>query len=143
MDHGTFLSATLGGLLIGASAAAMLLFLGRIAGISGIVGGLADVRPDGVGWRAWFLAGMLAGAGVLRAFAPGVFGAGPTASLGTLAVAGVLVGYGTRLSNGCTSGHGVCGLSRRSLRSLVAVLTFMGVAGVVVFVVRHLTGRVG
>ncbi len=127
-----------GGLLIGLSAAALLLLEGRIAGISGIVGRMLGPQGDEFGWRVWFVAGLLAGAVVLRVFAPGVFGAAPTASLGTLAVAGVLVGYGTRLANGCTSGHGVCGLSRRSPRSLASVATFMGVAVAVVFVVRHL-----
>jgi uncharacterized membrane protein YedE/YeeE len=142
VDVGVLLSATVGGLFIGAAATLLLLFVGRVAGISGIVGGLVDSQPDGVGWRLWFIGGLLAGAVLLRVFAPAALGA-PTASLGTLAVAGLLVGYGTRLSNGCTSGHGVCGLSRRSPRSLVAVLTFMGVGGVVVFVVRHVPGGLG
>jgi uncharacterized membrane protein YedE/YeeE len=133
--------AALGGLLIGLSAASLLLFDGRIAGISGVVGGLADTSPDGVAWRVWFLGGMFAGAAALRVFAPYVFGAGPSAAVPTLALAGALVGYGTRLSNGCTSGHGVCGLSRRSPRSLAAVMTFMGVAMAVVYVVRHILVR--
>ncbi|MEI8255959.1 MAG: YeeE/YedE thiosulfate transporter family protein [Deltaproteobacteria bacterium] len=127
-----------GGLLIGLSSAALLLLEGRIAGISGIVGRMFPPQAGEFAWRLWFVAGLLAGAVVLRVFTPGVFGAAPAASLGTLAVAGLLVGYGTRLANGCTSGHGVSGLSRRSPRSLAAVATFMGVAVGVVFVVRHL-----
>ena len=142
MDPRGVISAVAGGLLIGAAAAMLLLSVGRIAGISGIVGGLADRRPDGVGWRVAFVAGLVAGAVLLRVFAPTAFGA-PTASLGTLAVAGLLVGYGTRLSSGCTSGHGVCGLSRRSPRSALAVMTFMGVAAGVVFAVRHVLRGVG
>jgi uncharacterized protein len=137
MNLASCASPLAGGLLIGLAAASLLLTDGRVAGISGVVGGLVDPAPDGVAWRGWFVGGLLLGAIALRVFAPGVFGSGPSASLGTLAVAGALVGYGTRLSNGCTSGHGVCGLSRRSPRSLVAVITFMGVAMAVVYVVRH------
>jgi uncharacterized membrane protein YedE/YeeE len=137
MNLASFVSPLAGGLLIGLAAALLLLTDGRVAGISGVVGGLVEPSPDGVAWRAWFVGGLLLGAIALRVLAPGVFGTGPTASLGTLAVAGALVGYGTRLSNGCTSGHGVCGLSRRSPRSLVAVMTFMGIAIAVVYVVRH------
>jgi uncharacterized membrane protein YedE/YeeE len=142
LDVSVLLSAIVGGLFIGAAATLLLLFVGRVAGISGIVGGLVESQPDGMGWRLWFIGGLLTGAVLLRVFAPAALGA-PTASLGTLALAGLLVGYGTRLSNGCTSGHGVCGLSRRSPRSLAAVLTFMAVGGVVVFVVRHVVGGVG
>lgn len=127
-----------GGLLIGFSSATLLLLEGRIAGISGIVGRLFSPQRDDFAWRAYFLAGLLAGGVLLGVFAPGAFGAAPAASLGTLAIAGALVGYGTRLANGCTSGHGVCGLSRRSPRSIASVATFMGVAIAVVFIVRHL-----
>ena len=137
MNLASFVSPLAGGLLIGLAAALLLLTDGRVAGISGVVGGLVEPSPDGVAWRAWFVGGLLLGAVALRVLAPCVFGTGPSASLGTLAVAGALVGYGTRLSNGCTSGHGVCGLSRRSPRSLVAVMTFMGIAIAVVYVVRH------
>jgi uncharacterized membrane protein YedE/YeeE len=124
-----------GGLLVGVAAAMLILFNGRIAGISGIVGGLLrPVRGD-VGWRAAFVAGLLAAplAWLAIAAAPRLHVA---ASVPALVAAGLLVGVGTRLGSGCTSGHGVCGISRGSLRSLAATATFMG-AG---FVVRHVLG---
>ncbi len=137
--HFTPWSALMGGLVIGAAAAAFILFNGRIAGISGILGGLLrPVRGD-IGWRAAFLLGLVA--------APLVYGlvaALPTvtveADLPTLVAAGLLVGLGTRYGAGCTSGHGVCGLSRRSPRSLVATAAFMLAGFATVFVVRHLLG---
>jgi hypothetical protein len=128
------LHALLGGLLIGAAASGLLLVNGRIAGISGI---LANATARGAQFWQWaFLAGLLA-AGALRLHA-----APPVAltsqNLAVLTVAGLLVGFGTRLSGGCTSGHGVCGLARLSPRSLAAVLTFMAVAALTVFFRRHL-----
>ncbi len=126
-----------GGLLIGASAAAMFVLEGRIAGISGIVGGVVRPRAGDVSWRATFLAGLFAGGLVLRFAMPASFDETP-ASLPVLVVAGLLVGFGTRLGNGCTSGHGVCGLGRRSPRSLAATLTFMLTGALSAFVVHHL-----
>lgn len=128
-----------GGILIGLAAALLLLFNGRIAGISGILGGLLQ-RPSGdMAWRTAFVLG-LAGA----PFVYGVFAPLPTvqvdAGAATLVVAGLLVGIGTRYGSGCTSGHGVCGLSRGSLRSLVATAAFMTAGFVTVFIVRHLLG---
>ena len=125
-----------GGLLVGVAAAMLILFNGRIAGISGIVGGLLrPVRGD-VGWRAAFVAGLVAAplAWLAVAEAPRLHVA---ASVPALVVAGLLVGVGTRLGSGCTSGHGVCGLSRGSPRSLAATATFMAAGFAVVFVVRH------
>ena len=139
MSQFTPWSALAGGALIGASASLLLLFNGRVAGISGIVGGLVAPRPDGVSWRAWFIAGLLGGGALLLAFRPGSFGATPV-SLAWAIAAGVLVGLGTRLAGGCTSGHGVCGLSRFSRRSLVATLTFMATGVMATFVMRHLLG---
>jgi uncharacterized membrane protein YedE/YeeE len=139
MTPATILPSLLGGLLIGAAAAMLLLFNGRVAGVSGIVGGLLDPRTGEWGWRALFVAGLIAGGVVTRVVAPGAFGViapGPV-----LALAGVLVGFGTRLGGGCTSGHGVCGISRGSPRSILATSTFMAVACVVVFLVRHRSGR--
>jgi uncharacterized membrane protein YedE/YeeE len=139
MTLATVLPSLLGGFLIGAAAAMLLLFNGRVAGISGIVGGLLDPRTGEWSWRALFVAGLVAGGVVTRLVAPGAFGAiapGPV-----LALAGVLVGFGTRFGGGCTSGHGVCGIGRGSPRSLVATSTFMAVACVVVFLVRHGAGR--
>lgn len=132
--------ALLGGVLIGLAAAALLFFNGRIAGISGIVNGLAGQGAGERGWRIAFLLG-LAGAGVLVMKLTGQDSASP-ATTPVLVLAGLLVGFGTRLGNGCTSGHGVCGLARLSLRSLVAVLVFMAAAVLTVFVTRHLAGGV-
>lgn len=133
------LSAAAGGALIGAAASILLLTNGRIAGISGIVGGcIAPACPDR-GWRAWFLAGLV-GAGLVFALVrPAAFSSSPV-PLGAVAAAGLLVGFGTRLGGGCTSGHGVCGLGRRSVRSVVATVTFMMTGAATVFVVRHLIG---
>lgn len=133
-----------GGLLIGLSAAALVLLDGRIAGISGIVGGLIDTRRTPFGERAWELAFVL---GLL--LAPWLYGAFATppvprveASTPRLLVAGLLVGLGTRYASGCTSGHGVCGLARLSPRSLVATLSFMAAGFATVFVLRHVLQRV-
>jgi uncharacterized membrane protein YedE/YeeE len=127
-----------GGALIGLAVAALLLFNGRLAGISGIVGGLVDPSEErgDWGWRALFVFGLVLGGLVARAVSPEALGAVPT-SLPLLAGAGVLVGFGTRLGGGCTSGHGICGTSRLSPRSLVATSTFMVVAGLVVFLVHR------
>jgi uncharacterized membrane protein YedE/YeeE len=138
MQTSTVLSALGGGALIGLAASLLLLVHGRIAGIAGIFGDVLDVPTAGL-WRVGFLLG-LCGAGLVAAFvAPGAVG-GPPVSLPLIAVAGGLVGAGTRLANGCTSGHGVCGLSRMSPRSLVATGTFMVVAALTVAVVRGLGG---
>ncbi len=130
-------SALLGGALIGLAASILLWLNGRIAGVSGIVGTLF-ARGDG-GWRVSFVVGLLAGGATVSWLLPSAIGTSP-ASLPLLAGAGVLVGFGTQLGSGCTSGHGVCGLSRLSLRSLVATLTFMATGAIAVLVVRHLGG---
>lgn len=135
-----FLSALLGGALVGLSASLFLLLNGRVAGISGIVGGLLEPTERDGSWRVAFVLG-LALPGVAAAIAfPSAFDSAPPRSLLATAAAGLLVGYGTRLGSGCTSGHGICGLSRLSLRSLVAVLTFMATAGVTVFLSNHVIG---
>lgn len=126
----------LGGAMIGISAVALLLFAGRIAGISGILGGLLRASGQDRAWRVAFLAGLVAAPAVCGGAAERLAGR-VDASWPTLVLAGVLVGYGTRLGNGCTSGHGVCGLSNLSPRSLVAVLTFMAFAMLTVLLVRH------
>lgn len=140
MTEPSFLASTVGGVLIGAAGALLLVTHGRIAGISGIVGGLVDgqARSDR-GWRLWFLGGLLLGGFVLAWLWPSALGASP-ASWPVLAIAGLLVGLGTRVGSGCTSGHGICGMSRLSARSIVATLTFMATAMVTVLVVRHLLG---
>lgn len=132
-------SSLAGGIIIGIAAAIFVLFNGRIAGISGIIGGLLrPVRGD-VHWRVAFIAGMF-----LSPFVFGLFAAVPApqidADFPLLVVAGLLVGIGTRYGSGCTSGHGVCGLSRLSPRSLVATAAFMGAGFTTVFVIRHLLG---
>ena len=130
-------SSLLGGVLIGVAAAMFALLNGRIAGISGVLGSLlTPVRGD-VGWRAAFIAGLV-GAPVLYALFSEVPSVQIDASYGALVAAGLLVGIGTRYGSGCTSGHGVCGLSRLSLRSLAATATFMGAGFLTVFVLRHL-----
>ena len=130
-----------GGLLLGLAAAAFVLLNGRILGISGILGGLLTPASGERAWRIAFLLGMLAAPATVALLAPPGFIAAPRIEAGTLAtvVAGLLVGYGTRLGSGCTSGHGVCGLSRLSLRSLVATAIFMTSAIATVFLLRHLT----
>jgi uncharacterized membrane protein YedE/YeeE len=128
-----------GGLLIGVAAGMFVLLNGRIAGISGVLGGLLKPMKGDISWRVAFLLGLLA--------APAVYAllhVLPTldidAGWGALVLAGLLVGIGTRYGSGCTSGHGVCGLSRLSPRSLAATLTFMSAGFATVFVVRHLLG---
>jgi uncharacterized membrane protein YedE/YeeE len=135
----TLWSSLAGGMLIGLSAALMLLLAGRIAGISGIVGGLLRPMKGDIGWRSAFLLGLVAAPMVYAVFAP-LPAVRVDAGTGTLVVAGLLVGLGTRYGAGCTSGHGICGLSRLSLRSLVATLAFMLAGFVTVYAVRHLLG---
>jgi uncharacterized protein len=135
----TPVSALLGGALIGAAATLLLWSLGRIAGVSGILNGALE-QPPGRGWRFAFLAGLVAAAGIWFA----VSGAQPRAGfpLPWLVAGGLLVGFGTRLGGGCTSGHGICGLARLSKRSLVAVAVFMGAGFATVFALRHLAGGI-
>jgi uncharacterized membrane protein YedE/YeeE len=137
--HFTPWTSLAGGVLIGVAAAMLLLFNGRIAGISGILGGLLDPERGDVSWRIAFLAGLLASPLVFALAAP-LPQVDVRASLPVLVVAGLLVGIGTRYGSGCTSGHGVCGLSRRSPRSVAATAAFMGAGFVTVYVVRHALG---
>ena len=134
-----WLFALLGGVLIGLAATLLLWSLGRIAGISGIVNGLGSAARGDRAWRIAFLIGMMGAGAIVLQFVP----APPRMQTGAtplLLVAGVLVGFGTRMGNGCTSGHGVCGLGRLSWRSLAAVVTFMGSGIATVYVMRHLIG---
>ncbi|MCY1042601.1 YeeE/YedE family protein [Corallococcus sp. bb12-1] len=130
----------LGGALIGLSASLLLLFNARIAGVSGIAGGLFGSVDGERGWRLAFLGGLVGGGLLLRIVWPGALGAPDVPGPGWLVAGGLLVGVGTRLGNGCTSGHGVCGIARGSRRSLVATLTFMVTAVLTVFIVRHVLG---
>lgn len=135
----TPLSATGGGLLIGVAVAILLLFNGRVAGISGILGGLFNRKKNDMAWRIAFLSGLILAATIWQKFAtlPAIQ---IDASLIEIFVAGLLVGIGTSYASGCTSGHGVCGLSRISPRSLIATLTFMTTGMATVFIVRHVLG---
>ncbi len=126
-----------GGVLIGVAAAMLVLLNGRIAGISGIVSGLLAPRPQETSWRLAFVVGLMASPAVY-AWVATVPDLHITASWPWLMPAGLLVGIGTRYGSGCTSGHGVCGLSRRSPRSLAATAAFMGAGFLTVFIVRHL-----
>lgn len=133
--------ALLGGLLIGASAILMLVFNGRIAGISGIVGNLVVSRGADFVWRLAFTIGLIGGAAAWLQFAPPeTLTIHLAADMPTMLLAGFIVGAGTRLGKGCTSGHGVCGIGRVSPRSLTATIIFMGVAGLTVYLTRHLLG---
>jgi len=132
-------SALAGGVLIGIAAAMFVLLNGRIAGISGVIGGLLRPAKGDVAWRAAFALGLIA-APAIYMLAAALPRPEIDASWGGLVIAGVLVGVGTRYGSGCTSGHGVCGLSRLSPRSLAATAAFMGGGFVTVFVARHLLG---
>ncbi|MCA9493133.1 MAG: YeeE/YedE family protein [Myxococcales bacterium] len=127
-------------MLIGLAASVLLLVDGRIMGISGIVGGLLRPSEGDVAWRLSFLVGMSI-VGAISAFLfPGAVGPEPSAPL-VVVIAGLLVGFGTQLGNGCTSGHGVCGLSRQSPRSLVSVMTFMAAGMIAVTLISRLRGQ--
>lgn len=129
-------NAAAGGLMIGIAVALLLLFNGRIAGISGIVGGLYRMQQGDISWRVAFILGLVLSAAIWKFF----FVLPPIqieANYAMLAFAGLLVGYGTRLGSGCTSGHGVCGLSRRSPRSIAATAVFMLTGFATVYVLRH------
>ncbi len=140
MENFTPLSALIGGALIGVSAALLLGLNGRIAGISGIAGGLFSSAGPARAWRALFLVGLIGGVALYRLAGGPLQEIAPTPSLPYLIGAGLLVGIGTRIGGGCTSGHGICGLARLSPRSIAATVTFIVVAGATVFVVRHLVG---
>lgn len=132
-------AALLGGALIGVAAAMFVLLNGRIAGISGVLSGLLKPAQGDIAWRVAFVGGLVASPVLYRLFT-GPTNASIDAGFGALAVAGFLVGVGTRYGSGCTSGHGVCGLSRLSMRSFVATLSFMATGFTTVFVHRHLIG---
>ena len=140
MDSFTPVPALIGGLLIGASAALYILLFGRIAGVSGILGGLLQPTRNDVGWRVAFLGGLVAAPLAYAAVTGGLPSVQIDAPTTVLVVAGLLVGFGTRLGGGCTSGHGVCGVARRSPRSVIATAVFMTSAMATVYVVRHLLG---
>lgn len=129
-------SSFIGGILIGVSAALLLVFAGRIAGITGIMGGVLQRRAGDLAWRLWFLGGLIGGGVILGRLHPSAFTGAVGRPPELLLLAGVLVGFGTRMGNGCTSGHGVCGIGRLSPRSLVATAVFIATGALTVFVVR-------
>jgi uncharacterized protein len=138
--HFTPWASLSGGILLGVASALFILLNGRVLGISGILGGLLPPARGDAGWRLAFLLGMLAAPLVYALLAPEGFAKAPRIDAGfaSIVAAGLLVGLGTRYGSGCTSGHGVCGLSRLSPRSLVATLAFMGAGFAMVFVIRHI-----
>ncbi len=137
--HFTPWSALTGGALIGLSAALLWILNGRVAGIAGIAGQLLRPTPGDARWRIAFVAGLIGGGAIVAALHPAAFGL-PHGGRAAIIVGGLCVGFGTRLGNGCTSGHGLCGMSRLSPRSIVATIVFMAVGMVTVFVVRHVGG---
>lgn len=143
MDHFTPWSSALGGALIGLAAIGLLLFNGKIAGISGIAGGLIQSPSKGDGaWRVAFVLGLVSAGVVGSLLSPSLFAVEVNRSVPAMLAAGLLVGFGTRTGNGCTSGHGVCGIGRLSRRSLAATLAFMTTGAATVFVVERLFGGV-
>lgn len=140
MHDFTPVPAFFGGALIGLAATVLLLSHGRIAGISGLFGALLRRDTTDRSFRLWFLAGLAIAGLAIRIVYPAAFASSFSATLPVALAAGVLVGVGTQLGNGCTSGHGVCGLSRLSGRSLVATMTFMATGFLTVFVVHHVLG---
>ena len=132
-------TAIIGGMIIGLAAGLLWFLNGRILGVSGIIGGIFAFSNQDTLWRVLFLVGLLSGGGLMYGISPGSFEMLPI-STPIVLLAGFLVGFGTRLSNGCTSGHGVCGISRISARSISATLVFMAAGAITVGVVRHMLG---
>ena len=137
MENFTPVSGLIGGSLIGLSTVLLILFNGRIAGISGIVGGLLATKGPEIGWRAVFVVGLLIGAFVYMLATGVALPVNIQASLPVTVIAGLLVGFGARLGSGCTSGHGICGIARFSKRSIVATLVFFITAIITVFLTHH------
>lgn len=140
MTEFTPLSGLLGGLMIGLASALMLLGAGRIAGISGIFGGLLTPESGNTGWRVMFVAGIIIGGLLWQLLSREPLPIDLQVSWPVMIIAGLLVGFGTRLGSGCTSGHGVCGIGRLAPRSMVATAVFMAAAVITTFVMRHLLG---
>lgn len=139
MEHFTPIASALGGALIGLSTFLVLFFQARIAGISGIAGSLFQPKKGDIGWRVAFMLGMVGAGTLLSTIQPQLFGVATVPPF-ALVVAGFAVGLGTRMANGCTSGHGVCGLSRLSRRSMIATGVFMGTGALTVFIVNVFQG---
>lgn len=140
MANFTPVSAAIGGLLIGLSAVLLMILTGRIAGISGIFSGLLNLRGEGKGWRVAFVAGLILAPVIAAAIGYGMAPPKLPANWVVISVAGLLVGFGTGLGGGCTSGHGICGIGRLSTRSIVATIVFMTVAVITVAITHHVLG---
>lgn len=140
MENFTPISSLIGGILIGLSASLLLFFNGKIAGVSGIVGGILSPVKNDTLWRVFFVAGLLMGGFIFYQAFPQAFAIEISRSTSALILAGLLVGFGTRLGTGCTSGHGVCGIGRFSTRSILATVTFMATGVLTVFIINHLLG---
>jgi len=140
MANFTPVSAAIGGVLIGLSAVLLMLSTGRIAGIAGIFGGLLNLRSEDKGWRIAFIAGLILAPVIAGLVGYGMAAPELPASWGVIVAAGLLVGFGTRLGGGCTSGHGICGIGRLSPRSIAATIIFMVTAVITVAVTRHVLG---
>ncbi len=136
----TPVSAAIGGALIAFATGLALLLKGEIAGVSGVFGRILRPAPGDAAWRVWFIVGMVVGGAATFAIDSDSAAFSPPSSIATMAVAGLLVGFGTRMSGGCTSGHGVCGIARGSTRGIVGTVVFMAVAIATVYVVRHMGG---
>ncbi len=133
-------ASLIGGILIGLSAAIMLLANGKIAGISGIYGGLLKPQKNETAWRLTFVGGLVLGGVLFALLYPSALRMGLSRSAAVMVLAGLLVGFGSRTGNGCTSGHGVCGISRFSTRSIVATITFLSTGAITVFLFNHVFG---
>ncbi|MEQ1545925.1 YeeE/YedE family protein [Methyloglobulus sp.] len=140
MENFTPFSAFSGGILIGLAATLLLLFNGRIAGISGIMGGMMNSDRTELFWRFAFLAGIVIGAFLFHQIKPDFYQPRENFPVWLLAFGGFLVGFGTRMGNGCTSGHAVCGIARGSIRSITATITFMASGFLTVYIMRHMLG---
>jgi hypothetical protein len=135
-----YLGPILGGLLIGLAASGLMLFLGRIAGVSGIFSGLLKPTTGDLAWRLAFVLGLVAGGAVLFILTPATFSSTLDRSVITIALGGLLVGFGARLGSGCTSGHGVCGMARIGPRSIIATMTFIASGVLVTYFANHIMG---
>jgi len=140
MEHFTPTSAFLGGVMIGGAALLLMAFNGRVAGVSGVLGGVLDARADDVSWRLSFVAGLVLGALAYQALGGSLAAVRIEAGWPLVIAGGLLVGFGTHRGRGCTSGHGVCGNALLSPRSLAATLVFMAAGVATVFVLRHVVG---
>jgi uncharacterized protein len=137
LENFTPISALSGGILIGLAAILLLFFNGRIAGISGIMGGLINAPRTELFWRIAFLVGIVIGAFLFQLIRPDFYQPRENFPIWLLAIGGFLVGFGTRMGNGCTSGHAICGIARFSIRSIAATITFMASGFLTVYIIRH------